>query len=274
MSGKHSKSGSNQGHPKPDDAGAGEQKRKVSGDVRVRGEILVDLHPNIVRKQGSDDENKNSREEKKLRLEWATFWAAVIYAGLTAGLLIYSHQAAISAQKSADFAQKEFEFSERPWISITKLEATQLVYDHNLATGYTVLNYELKNVGHSVANNVMFFPHIVSQTEETFTDCSAPPNGWQSEMKLKQGGILIFPEQAADGVGYPAPLRIKKVEPNASLRLIACVFYTSPADTAVHHTKIEFWIDRTDQQNQTFDLTTNGTFAIRVRPDINGTEAN
>ena len=77
MSNKHS-------HSDPDQDGGKEQKRKVSGELHVRGEVVVDSPPEVRKADAAQKKNANAREDLKIGIEFLSLLFIIMYAGLTA----------------------------------------------------------------------------------------------------------------------------------------------------------------------------------------------
>jgi hypothetical protein len=105
MSNHHGNSGPNQD-------GGKDQKRKVSGDLHVRGEIVVDSPPEVKDAAATEKKESSTRENLKVRIEVFTLFFVIIYAGLT-------FWQACSNQTIAKLTRKQFLADERPYVATT-----------------------------------------------------------------------------------------------------------------------------------------------------------
>jgi hypothetical protein len=134
------------GHSGPNHDDRDEQKRKVSGDIHVRGEVLVDLHPDVKTEQRASDKKTDAREENKLRIEWLTFWAVVIYAGLTALQAFLTWQLVTSQHLATRpyVGVKTVEVSHQSWDDVGNVTSTR---DRTKSSSHMSLMIEITNFG-------------------------------------------------------------------------------------------------------------------------------
>ena len=215
--------------------------------------------------------NRQAQLRAALRLNTITgIGALVSLAGLFAvfiNLRLTSHAVEI-ADTQAKTAQSEFLMSQRPWVFISGVQATQMVIVKNKA-GYIKVFYQLKNVGHSVAENVTFIPQIVSNERVRLNGMCDTPSDWKREMTDKNGGIVIFPEQGFTG-SWPVPVPAN----SNGLELIGCLYYASPIDNRIHHTEIHYWILEKDSNGKVASsIKDGGTYDTELSMDIDGTHA-
>ncbi len=133
MSNKH-------GHSGPNQNGGEEQKRKVSGDIHVRGEILVNAPPEEKLAAQTAQNNKESRENTRLLLEKITLAVLTVYAGLTLWLAISSQSQSSAASISANATMNTFESASRPYL-FGKVTAEMTDNPVNMVVVSTVKNY-------------------------------------------------------------------------------------------------------------------------------------
>jgi len=115
---KHSKPGGGKQHPGDGNDGTHDQKRSVSGNVHVRGEILVEPTPKEALAREATESKHDAHERKKLWWEKATFYVVTVYALLTAVISWQSVRSANAAKSAADTAKDALHVSERAYISI------------------------------------------------------------------------------------------------------------------------------------------------------------
>jgi hypothetical protein len=143
-------------HPNPDNTSASDQKRSVTGDVHIRGEIFVEPSPTEALARSAAEENKQTHERRKWWLECGTFIVLTIYSALTA---IQSCQSIKSAKASQDAvgaaiaankqSADQFTKQERPYIRLMNPKFAPLVKG-NYALGQILL----KNFGRTPALHV------------------------------------------------------------------------------------------------------------------------
>jgi hypothetical protein len=104
---------SNKEHPDPNSDRAREQKRSISGDVHVRGEISVEATPQESLARSVENQKNDIRESKKRHLEIATLVVIGIYAALTAAQTYLTRQLVASQQLIS-----------RPYVGIKTVEVT------------------------------------------------------------------------------------------------------------------------------------------------------
>jgi hypothetical protein len=102
------------GHPNPNDHGAGDQKRGVSGDVTVSGKILIEASPKERLSRDTAEKNQDTKDRKKWWLEVTTLVVVSIYASLTAWQGCLTH-------KIAKTAQDTYAAVDRPYIGVNHI---------------------------------------------------------------------------------------------------------------------------------------------------------
>ncbi len=100
-------------HPDPSSDRAREQKRSISGDMHVRGEIFVEATPREALARSTENQKNDTRESKKRHLEIATLIVIGIYAALTAGQTYLTRELVVSQQLIS-----------RPYVGIKTVEVT------------------------------------------------------------------------------------------------------------------------------------------------------
>jgi hypothetical protein len=106
----------NNRHPDPNQAGSREEKRKVSGEIHVRGEVEVDFAKTLTNKYDAIIKENKEQDHKHYRLAVTTLVVGIIYAGLTAWLAFSSQQSATAATKASKAAISSYESTVRPYI--------------------------------------------------------------------------------------------------------------------------------------------------------------
>jgi hypothetical protein len=130
----------------------------------------------------------------------------------------------------------------------------------------------MKNVGHSIAENVMFYPHLIDRAHETGKECD-----YSSKDRAIAGqhdaGMVIFPERGAEVTDIPAVMwPPNSVDSTSGVRLIGCVNYISPIDNTFHYTRMAYWVSHEESPNSYFQPIP-GVQQITLTADINGESA-
>jgi len=150
----HPKPGGGNPHPKPKNNDAGDKERNISGNVHVRGEIMVELGPEEANARGSSEKKEDARKRKVWWLEVATFIVLSIYAGFTAWQ-------SWSTQRIVNLTREQFTKDQRPWLAVDPpTETVKGVFPFKL-------NMLIRNTGRTPARNVIVkfnaFPFLSSE---------------------------------------------------------------------------------------------------------------
>ena len=95
-------------HPDPNQDSGKEQKRKISGELHVRGEVIVDSPPEEKKADAAEKKKKHARENLKIGIEGATLFFVLIYAGLTALLVCFASKSLKSTERFAALEQRPY----------------------------------------------------------------------------------------------------------------------------------------------------------------------
>lgn len=148
---KPSGNASNNEHPDPNCDRAREQKRSISGDLHVRGEILVEATPQEALARSAENQKNDIRESKKRRLEIATLIVIGIYAGLTAAQTYLTRQLVASQQLIS-----------RPYVGIKTVEVTH--QSRGADRNVTTTRHRIKESDHmTVAVDITNFVPVPAQ---------------------------------------------------------------------------------------------------------------
>jgi hypothetical protein len=162
---KHLKPRSDKPHSDPDNDGARNQKRNITGDVHVRGEITFEPGPEEKLSRKSTETKQETKDREKKWLERITLAVVTIYAGLTA---IQSCQAIKStniATESARTNAQQFRLDQRPYIAQTSRSSEPPTFHVNPVDGQIIWNWHMTNYGKTPANNVKFTQEIKLEGE-------------------------------------------------------------------------------------------------------------
>ncbi|NYF90338.1 hypothetical protein RBB79_12160 [Tunturiibacter empetritectus] len=242
----------------------------------------------------SEDKEKYSNEENYRRkqldlsvyLNWITAIAAAISLLALAALFIslwFTRIATQAATKQATTAQREFESSQRPWL------ATQYAHDALLVIAPDSISLQMavsmSNVGHSIAQNVIFRPILMENWRGNLTDCETWSENVEKQAAIVSGGIVIFPNQVLGPFTRAAFLTKDKIADafrnpdrpgKVTFKVVGCVAYTSSIDDKPHHTKFVFNVMPKGSSIQNdFDLApTSQNIPVDLEMDINQITAN
>lgn len=118
---KKPKSGGSKPHPNPYKNEGYEQKRDVSGDIPVRGEVEAKIPVEVTQEQNAFEEAKNSRDKIRLAVEIAGLAIVAIYAGLT----YWQAQSAATQATIARRNQAVLEAQLAPFIVMTHMDLAE-----------------------------------------------------------------------------------------------------------------------------------------------------
>ena len=234
----------------------------------------------ISAKNGYD--SKNYRLQKwHLRVQFAVFFVASCAA---AAAIYYAHVAhkqwevmnktygeiqkqttsaeisANAARKSADIAEDTMVATERPWLNVRLRPGSDLQFDEH--GGLIIIDFIIKNVGHSPAFNIYPFGQILILSRQG-TDLGAEQtkvfavgqNVFNNKRNLKDSslGYVLFPTDEFS-LSWPVTFSRKDIEEGYRMTkskiiapiLFGCVFYRFAFDQSVHKTGFIVNINRLD----------------------------
>jgi hypothetical protein len=128
-------------------------------------------------------------------------------------------------------------------------------------------------MGHSVAQTVLFIPTIILNEKETGNECRISEDTMK-ERERSHAGAVVFPGQIIAGESYGSvyiPPSPGKTQPIVGLRLIGCIFYSSPVDDLPHYTRVAYWV--ADKKTQGGFTANSGTFEVELIQGDNRTQA-
>lgn len=153
MSGHH-KTGSGKPHPQPNEDDGKKQKRQVSGEVHVRGEIEANVPANFIEQYKAARQENTSRDNWRFFVEIATLVFVIAYSGLTALMYIANKKSADAAKSAADTAATSLRIDQRAWVGLIKVSLTDGTKP--VSAGKPIyINVEFKNLGKTPAYNVV-----------------------------------------------------------------------------------------------------------------------
>jgi hypothetical protein len=217
----------------------------ISGNVHVTGEIETHIPPKLAKEREAAEVKKDSRDSKRLILEYATVGLIAIYAFVTILMYCANKKAADAAKSAANTASDTLKFqvaSERPWIGPTKAGPTYSLSDPAKKTnGFKI---ELLNAGRSPATNVainlkwFIGPPLPEQGDPRnlprSDDCDKGP--------LLQGHTFLIPNIPLDHIeDFPPYVLASREEIYANrkgLYLVGCIDYFGPSGQERYRTNI------------------------------------
>jgi hypothetical protein len=171
-------------------------KRKISGDVYVRGEVQIDL-PSVKENRSAADRKKESREQKRFLVEGITLFFVVVVAVLN---FLQTSQATLSANAAVESvrqSERNFRIEAAPYIDF--VPAAPKVFKD----GSELLFLEEKNFGKTPALHFRSLSMIILQSPGLPT-----PNFTFNEASAK-GDSMLAPD--ADGK-FPLNRRLSPFE--------------------------------------------------------------
>jgi hypothetical protein len=161
MSNKHTKSQGHNPHSQPNQTSTAEQKRTITGDVHVRGDVTVETGPGEALARKAQTDKQDSRDRKRLTLEVVSLFVLALYAGLTLCQARSSQKSADAAESAALTATRALDSSNRSWIearlsSPWEEESTTNAAAQELLRGLNqvIVPFELTNIGHVPVTDV------------------------------------------------------------------------------------------------------------------------
>jgi hypothetical protein len=166
--------------------------------------------------------------------------ATVSFLGLVAVFLnVQLTKISTNAQvEQAKTANKEYEASERPWVTASYQPIATEPLQFSQSDIATLVAVTVSNVGHSVAQSVQFRNFFIPTLSETGHECDDPEKGPVSNPRLRAGTIILPGEtqKIALPVDIPSDRRPPTVRDNMSFDFIGCVTYGSVVDGTRHTT--------------------------------------
>jgi hypothetical protein len=236
----------------------------------------------VVRIEPSTEDNQRYANEQRDRtsqtglsskLNWITGVAAAISLLALAALFV-----SLSISRTqADTSRRELESSQRPWLTL-KVTGEKLIINKDFAAIDPTTAF-WTNTGHSVAQNVSYYPWLITNETQTGKECEKS-RVTKEDAERRHIGTASFPGESV-GLHFPAGEAgtiqgdLKKTSNPGflNLRLIACIYYNYSLSDVRHYTQVTYWVMHKGTQNPGFAADP-GMFDIELVQDINGTEAN
>ena len=122
-----------QGHSNPDNNSKDNQKRHVDGGIAVRGELEVHPPPKLIEKHDAERKNDAAQKGKEFVVSVATLVSAVIYAGLTALIVIANWNL-------FNLTRKTSEREDRAWVAVHPVGPLHIAANEPLEITFTLMN--------------------------------------------------------------------------------------------------------------------------------------
>ena len=257
------------------------KKGAVSSSSEGERPVDAELQPPKARSpvaQEEEDADERNCRHKQLRLSVSQNLISGIGAGISVVTLIFligsfrlTKRSTDAATGQAEIAKKEYLSSQRPWLFLTTETETKLNLTANQL--WMTPNSTIKNVGHSIAKEVVYTVHVVTPKTEKGTECEVPKDPDLRKYYEQGGGFVIFPDQTVRTNTFPGMAVVAEATP---LFLITCVRYRSEIDEEFHLTKVRYWIYRKATVGSPEELMFrpgSGTLDVSLRADENGVSA-
>jgi hypothetical protein len=171
-------SGSNP-YPKPNYTSTPDQKRSVTGDLHVRGEVVFEPGPEEKLSRKFAETKQDSQYREKKWIERGTLAIVTFYAGLT-------WWQAHTTQTIADLTRKQFTSDQRPYMVID-FRPYQITAGKPISVSLSDANYGKSPAMHvAVRRKVFFGPNAQSLADQFFEQL--PPS-----LSAGGGGMTVPP---------------------------------------------------------------------------------
>ena len=250
-------------------------KQQFVGKVEIPSLVNVRVQPSAEDNSQRSAEVAHQQESIKAaklsnRIAIWGIISSLLGSGLIVWSLFYTRKATEAAVSQAKTAAQEFNSSQRPWLEFHINSWSPIWISKNGAFELKVTGV-IKNVGHSIAKNVYFYPIAIPDSKRNLHECEVPKDPVQRKAYEQDAGYVIFPDETGT-VTMPA-FSVVSLDTPGGFLVVSCVRYRSTVDDEFHLTKVEYWIDRVGPP--TSDPKSNYlTQQIRLNLDPNGIHAN
>jgi hypothetical protein len=161
----------NDSHADPKDTSRREQKRDVSGDIHVRGEIEVKVPIEVEQKEDAREKQRDARDGKRFAVEIATLIIVIIYAGLTAVQSCQAVRSADATREANRITKENFRTDQRPYLvqAPSWTPSQLLIVPTGEHAGEIRFSLLMENVGKSPAIVTSQFLHLYLGDREIAT---------------------------------------------------------------------------------------------------------
>lgn len=249
--------------------------RKITGAIRIDGEVKAQLPLELIKEYATSNKKEESRERFRICIEVVTLALVAIAAALSFRQTSLASDTAKSAGAQAQTALDELHLSQRAWVSFEPQTEKLILSIDGGGVFIKSIPYSINNVGHSIANGILIAPNLYDTDSGRSTACNMSEKDLQEGLH-GHGGMAIFPSQTLKGKAFagqgPEFLKSHQRAGSLSFQLITCVYYTTPSDFTIHHTKTTFWVMDANNGKVGFDPT-QGSYEVKLVLDYQGTYA-
>ena len=208
---------------------AGDNTRRISGDVGIRGKIEADFPPGLVEDYKSSNRKTDTRESNRFIVECVTLVFVAIVAVFGAIQTCQSIRSANATRSAADTASKTLEM-DRPYVSVELVPTSNLEFTPG-GNGYLRIGSTVVNYGRTPALNARIRVQFLSQAKGS-PKSETDPNAFCESLQGKGNSSIesIFGGTYLPQVPYKASWIATESETAKVFipTLIACVAYQSP----------------------------------------------
>jgi hypothetical protein len=266
--GSQSQKGSNGGQHPPTS-----EKCRFGDFPRVQGVQRIEPSTEDNQRYANEQRDRTTQIGLSSNLNWITGVAAGISLLALAALFV-----SLSISRTqADTSRRELDSSQRPWLTL-KVNAEKLVINKEFAVIDPTTAF-WTNTGHSVAQNVRYYPWLITNETQTGKECEKS-GGTKGAAEREHVGTSSFPGEptgmtliAGETGTLQDDLKKSSTPGILTFRLIACIHYNYPLSEARHYTQVTYWVMHKGTQSADFTPEP-GVFDIELVQDLNGTEAN
>jgi hypothetical protein len=206
---KHSKPGGDKPHPNHHNANTSEEKRNISGNIYVRGEITAISTPEETLTRKAAANKQETSDTKKRRIEYAMLAVVMLYT-IFAGMQTCSTAGQLSeARKVTRFTDENFRASQRAWVGPDTIEIPIPVADKPIVWRMVLKNYGISPAMSLEIRNIAQLINApkVNPTTAMFLPTMLPPHGtgetttiFNGELYTYLGGVnlSLYPSQVED----------------------------------------------------------------------------
>jgi hypothetical protein len=179
--------------------GEGDQNQDAPKGLPPPGATVPDQPPASTERQQTGGKNRDSLNVARFLVELITLAVLLWYTILTRGLWK-------EADRANTLAQEAVRIAERPWIAVDAGLSSPVIF-YETGQVYVGVRTVLRNVGHSVATDIMVHSGVVPFSHRnglSYEIMQAPEKRrdalceeLRQFSKMRSGGLTVFPEQEA-----------------------------------------------------------------------------
>jgi hypothetical protein len=215
-------------------------KRHIDGSVEISGHVETEIPPSLTEKHDAERREDNARDQKKFVVECITLVGIFLTA-------LFAFWQGYESRNVAITAQRQLDYSERPWVSVEPFVAKSITFSERGAD--LEIGLRIKNYGHSVAQYTQALKQYIvgGSPRSILPDNIERVQNTTCKLVTREDGVAnwVFPDQEISLVG---PEGIKKEEfdkaelehfipGKAYILVVGCLAYKSALDQQWHHTR-------------------------------------